>query len=421
MMKKIPLLFVLIHCVLIFSSVGLKIDFTASGGDSKSIIEDAIDDIVELLPDGVNLEITLDGSPLTLPVPRVETQTNFSMRFALTYDATSEVYTGAWWENGSAVVSVSFSKKGYGLYRDFIREISSYPLERASLYLLSKGEFGDFLRVTYHPGVDEYGSFSSDGTKFAFITDRSGGNRNIAVLNLKVGSIQLLPIYGSSEYFPRFSPDGKRLAFQGSLHGFWNVYSTTLKDYSKNITLISQGNAPAYSPAWYNDSVILYVQDTVEGNALYRASLSKRREKIEIPGDFQMIFSPTAHATTIYFVGLKEADFGIYALTPDASVVSVENSFYNEHDPAVSFDGRYLAYSCNETGFYSIWIKDLQTGEKKCLTSSIPYDAFYPAFSADGSVVSFAVYQEGSEPDIWFARFTPPAGSDSRSQSYPQE
>jgi len=236
--------------------------------------------------------------------------------------------------------------------------------------------------------LDEYGSFSSDGTKFAFITDRSGGNRNIAVLNLKDGSIQLLPIYGSSEYFPRFSPDGKRLAFQGSLHGFWNVYSMTLKDHSKNITLISQGNAPAYSPAWYNDSMILYVQDTVEGNALYRASLSKRREKIEIPGDFQMIFSPTAHATTIYFV---------------------------------SFDGRYLAYSCNETGFYSIWIKDLQTGEKKCITSSIPYDAFYPAFSADGSVVSFAVYQEGSEPDIWFARFTPPAGSDSRSQSYPQE
>jgi len=141
MMKKILLLFVLIHCVLIFSSVGLKIDFTASGGDSKSIIEDAIDDIVELLPDGVNLEITLDGSPLTLPVPRVETQTNFSMRFALTYDATSEVYTGAWWENGSAVVSVSFSKKGYGLYRDFIREISSYPLERASLYLGRIREF----------------------------------------------------------------------------------------------------------------------------------------------------------------------------------------------------------------------------------------------------------------------------------------
>lgn len=375
--------------------------------ETKKLIDDVAKSLISLLPAGVYLQLNIDDTITFISPFETEKEQWYELTFNATYDATQERFEAQWIEENLRVYSCSYSKKEQRPYSEFIRECSHYPLEKASLWLLKNNKYETYLRITYHPSIDEYASFSPDGKYLAFITDRLSGNRNIALLDLMEGRINVLPISGSSEYFPRFSPDGKRIAFQGSLHGFWNVYSMPIENYSRNILLISAGNSPAYCPNWYDENTILYVQDTETSNALYSATLARRRTKINLPLQFDMVFSPTAHRGTIYFVGLRDSDFGIYALTPEGTVVTVENSFFNEHDPAISPDGRYLAYSCNSTGYYTIWVKDLQTQEKWCITKDIPHDAFYPAFSHDGKLIAFSVYEGSYEPDIWFVRFTP--------------
>ena len=393
-----------------FAAVGLKINMMGPQ-DTKKLVDDVAKSLISLLPANVYLQLSVDGSITFVSPVQVEVQEWYDLDFSATYDATQDRFDAVWIENDQRAYSCSYSKKEQRPYSEFIRECSHYPLEKASLWLLKNDEFDKYLRVTYHPSVDEYSSFSPDARYLAFITDRLSGNRNIALLDLMEGKISLLPIAGSSEYFPRFSPDGKRIAFQGSLHGFWNIYSMPLENYSKNILLISAANNPAYCPNWYDANTILYVQDTETSNALYSATLARKRTKINLPVEFDMVFSPTAYRGTIYFVGLKDSDFGIYALTPEGTILTVENSFFNEHDPAISADGRYLAYSCNSTGYYTIWVKDLLTQEKWCVTKDIPHDAFYPAFSVDGKLLAFSVYEGSYEPDIWFARFTPVSSS----------
>ncbi|ABV32743.1 MULTISPECIES: TolB family protein [Pseudothermotoga] len=398
------LLFCFFVCGL--SGVQLKIEFKSSA-DTKILVEDVSKVISSLLPEKTYLEITLDGSNLLATGDSTQIDTVYELTFIATYDATQNKYNASWYDQTQLAYSCSYSPKDQRPYSDFVRECAHYPLEKVSLWLLKNDQFEKYLRITYHPSVDEYGSFSPDGKYFAFITDRLSGNRNIALLDLQAGKITVLPVAGSSEYFPRFSPDGKRLLFQGSLHGFWNIYVMPLENYSKNIVLISAGNNPAYNPCWYDDGTVLYVQDSEYGNRLLLSTIAKKRKQIEIPYPFEMVFSPTVYKDTIYFVGLKESDFGIYALTSDGTVTVVENTVFNEHDPAISPDGRYLAYSCNITGYYTIWVKDLFTQEKWCITQDIPHDAFYPVFSPDGKVVAFSVYEGNFEPDIWFVRFRP--------------
>lgn len=384
-----------------------------SDEQSKKLVNDVASSILSLAPSNVLVIVETPGAT-QVANEGITIEEEFVLSFSATYDATKNTYNASWLESSSIVYSCSYSPNQERPYREFVRECAHYPLEKVTLRLLAKDRFDKYLRLTYHPSVDEYTSFSPDGKLFAFITDRLGGNRNIALLNLQEGSLRILPVSGSSEYFPRFSPDGSRIAFQGSLHGFWNIYVMPIEDYSKNIVLISAGNAPAYSPSWLDTNTLLYVQDTESGNAIYQATLARRRTKLNIQG-FDMVFSPTAHEGTIYFVGLKEANFGIYALTPEGSVVCIEDGFYNEHDPAISPDGRYLAYSCNCLGYYAIWIKDLQTGEKWCLTEELKQDAFYPSFSSDGQLVAFSASEGFFEPDIWFVRFFRPSTLQERS------
>lgn len=397
----------IVCCIVVFGSVGLKINLSGSV-ETKKLVEDISRSIVSLLPKEVYAEIKVNDEVVFSNWLDEQPEVIYQQSLMATYDGSKDVYEVSWFdENGQRLYSCVYTPRGERPYFEFVRECVHLPLERASFWLLKNDRFDEYLTLTYHPAIDEYGTFSPDGKYFAFITDRRAGNRDIALFDLQEGTLTILPISGSSEYFPRFSPDGKRIAFQGSLHGFWNIYVMPLQDYSRNIVLLSAGNSPAYCPNWFSNDVVIYVQDTEQGNALFTATLGRRRTRINLPEPFDMVFSPVVHDGIIYFVGLRNSNFGIYALTKDGKIVEVENTQFNEHDPAISPDGRYLAYASNVTGYYTIWVKDLVTEEKWCVTENIPHDAFYPVFSPDGKYIAFSVYEGRYEPDIWFVRFKP--------------
>lgn len=108
--------------------------------------------------------------------------------------------------------------------------------------------------------------------------------------------------------------------------------------------------------------------------------------------DDQPSWSPDSKK--VYFRSFRNDRLGhIYAfdtesqslnnLTPDPTGVAYENL-----DPAVSPDGKSMAFSNNWNGLFDIWIYNLQTGESASATSTVEYCG-EPAWSPDGKKLVF--------------------------------
>ncbi len=68
------------------------------------------------------------------------------------------------------------------------------------------------IRLTNHPETDLAPSWSSDGVRIAFSSNRNGGNYQIYVMDSNGKNIRRLTD-GDDDWSPAWSPDGKRIAF----------------------------------------------------------------------------------------------------------------------------------------------------------------------------------------------------------------
>lgn len=69
---------------------------------------------------------------------------------------------------------------------------------------------------------------------------------------------------------------------------------------------------------------------------------------------------------------------------------------WDDTNPALSPDGRRLAFTSNRSGPWDIYLLDLQTGEVTRLTDT-PYFESSPTWSPDGNLIAYESYQEDSE------------------------
>jgi len=169
---------------------------------------------------------------------------------------------------------------------------------------------------------------------------------------------------------PRFSPDGKRLAF--SSNGDLSVYD--LARGSTTRLTVSQNGTNA-NPVWTPDgSHIAYSQD-VRGIAWIRSDGSGQpqliysaRNSSAIPGSFtpdgrHLAFHQTGADTNrdVWILPIDTAD-------PDHPKAGAAELFLAtkgvDIDPAFSPDGRWLAYSSNESGSYHVFVRPFPEGAK---------------------------------------------------------
>lgn len=125
------------------------------------------------------------------------------------------------------------------------------------LYMM-KDDGSDVTRLTDNPDIDWWPSWSPDGKKLAFMSDRDNGYFDIYVLNLVNGAIEnLTDSPGVEDIWPTWSPDGSLIAFVSDVTGFYQLFVIGANCAPSCQSSLRQVTPPALAhdldPAWSPD------------------------------------------------------------------------------------------------------------------------------------------------------------------------
>ncbi|MDP3718705.1 MAG: protein kinase [Acidobacteriota bacterium] len=161
---------------------------------------------------------------------------------------------------------------------------------------------------------------------------------------------------------PAISPDGRHLAMQlrGDIWVF-NLARGVLSRLTSGTTGLSLS---AGSPTWLPDSrrVIFFRNAPVNGHdALIETEVGATNQEIilhESSGRHAHPSDLSADGNYLFYEG-ESADFDIWALrlTGDRQVRAYVNAPSEERQPAISPDGRWLAYTSDSSGRFEIYVQ----------------------------------------------------------------
>lgn len=187
---------------------------------------------------------------------------------------------------------------------------------------------------------------------------------------------------------PRFSPDGQSIVFISDRSGGDNVWTMRL-DFSDTVQ-ITQGNTSLYySPEWMPDGEHIVVSRTdrlFESAKLYLYHVKQRSPMPVGPttGALKVLgAAPSPDGRYLWYAG-RAGDWDYNALFPqyqlyrydrETGTATLMTSRYGSgFRPAVSPDGRWLAYGSRHNAETGLRLRDLATGEERWLAYPIQRD-----------------------------------------------
>jgi Tol biopolymer transport system component len=303
---------------------------------------------------------------------------------------------------------------------------------------------GRSVRLTDHPADDHDPNFSPDGSQIVFRSERDGGA--VYVVPVLGGEARLIAPKGSK---PRFSPDGKTIAFQlGTFNSdsaiflapasggkatklqtniLWAGYPTWSPDGSRILFLGSEtarrpdsfytapangGTArktlPLASPfgtqdiQWLAGGKLLYsIRNYLGGGgSLWTVRISSDGTALSSPERFTLgagnegYPSADSGGSRIVFAGLQVGQdiWTIPARGNEGKTLGemrrITQGPADSTYPTVSRDGKRLVYTSDRSGNWDLYLRDLETGKERALTSA-PIIAARAEISPDGSRAAF--------------------------------
>jgi serine/threonine-protein kinase len=183
---------------------------------------------------------------------------------------------------------------------------------------------------------------------------------------------------------PRLSPDGRRLSLTVLRDGNWDIFVYDLdRDVSTRLTFDEGADT---EQIWSPDSQELIFSSSRDGaDSLYRKPSDGSRAEVQAgkmsTSMWATSWSPDGRQVT-FVTAIPNFDVGVLTLEADEQPEMVLNSPFGESDGAFSPDGRWLAYSSNESGQQEVYVRPYPSGGGRWQISS--NGGAYPRWAGTG-------------------------------------
>lgn len=194
----------------------------------------------------------------------------------------------------------------------------------------------------------------------------------------------------SAEY-PRFSPDGRRLAVQIGLPGSPDIWIYQLPNGAPS-RLTTDGTS--LYPEWSPDGErVIFASDRGSGYDIYwqRTDGSAAEALLIAPGDqAEAMMAP--NGVVVARTGLGNARRLITFHRGEQKATPLTDQQAPAQSPRLSPDGRWVAYQANATGRFEVYVRAIATGAGQWPISTDGGN--FPVWSRDGKVL---YYWHGTE------------------------
>lgn len=244
----------------------------------------------------------------------------------------------------------------------------------------SDGEPKSIMQVTDGKKLVLTPRYSPDGKTLAYLVlDKSRGD--VFMMDLRTKSSKLLGSYQGLNFAPRFSPDGHQMVFSISKGNTTAIYKQNLlsNEVSSLTKQLSIDTSPSYSP---DSKKIVFVSDRSGRPHLYvmNADGSDQARVSFGEGQYtQPCWSP--RGDLIAYTLKRDGQFYIGLMKPDGSEERLLAKGYLVEDPIWTANGRYLLFTVQESLRDKAHIIRIDLTGRSMYQIKTPSEAFGPTLS----------------------------------------
>jgi Tol biopolymer transport system component len=234
---------------------------------------------------------------------------------------------------------------------------TSHHEKTSDIYVTEIGS-GNLINLTRNGELNYFPDWSPDGKRVVWQVqhprppdaDHSGHNQIYAMDADGSNQVNLTNDPAGDYYFPTWSPDGKRIAFVGSIGDNRNYGIGVMDSDGSNRKMITSGGRNV-SPTWSPDGRrILFASDRDGSEALYLMNPDGSnvvRLTVPVGGPTLRPFSPTwsPDGKQIAFISSVEGNTEIYVMNADGSgSIQLTDTPEIEQYPKWSPDDKHILY-----------------------------------------------------------------------------
>lgn len=280
--------------------------------------------------------------------------------------------------------------------RELVAEFRLFDVVRGELVVGKRyaGKSGDHNRMVMQfvseillALTGEAGLFD---TRIAFVK-KSAASAEIYTINFDGSDSRRVTNYNALTLSPRWSPDGRFLAFTSYKEGNPDIYLRDLESGStRKIAFYPGLNLPG---SWSRDGKRLLVTLSRDGNQEIYDLNVENSLLLRLTRDFSIDVSPvrSPDERRIAFVSNRSGSPQIYIMDADGANVRRLTYLGNYNtSPAWSPKGKKIAYEGSVNGRFQIFVIDAEGGDPQQLTFETG-DHESPSWSPDGRYLAYSV------------------------------